>query len=180
MERALQREDAGTLARFTVPSGQLEGGLHRLSTGVGEEHSAGSAGTGQSKQALGQLDLRRTREVVRHVRQRGDLCRHRLHQRGMRVTERVHGDPGEEVQVALSVDIPHMATLTAGQQRQRTGDRSHEVRPVVLKPGMLAHEATLSVGRTVVPETPNGAAVSTWGTRPSTITAAATPLPTAR
>jgi len=41
------------------------------------------------------------------------------------VAEHVDGDPGEQVEIAVSVGIPDVATVTSGQDRLRATEHTH-------------------------------------------------------
>src|SRR6185312_1574238 len=50
---------------------------------------------------------------------------HRIHQNRMRVAEGVHGDTGQEVEVALAVGVPDDAALATFEQRERRAGGAH-------------------------------------------------------
>jgi hypothetical protein len=174
------------------PPGQLEGRLVRLGAGVGEEDPAFDVGSGRDEvdQALGQLDLRRCREEVRHVAERRRLRRDGLDDGRMRVAERVDRDPGQQVEVAPPVDVPDVAALAAFEDPLGRAERVHQRTGVPVGPG---HDATSTELRRAW-RIRIGASGSTWvpmpssvkissstacGSRPSTTVARGTPSLTA-
>ena len=184
VEALLEGQDA----RAARAARELERGLDRLGAGVGRIDPAGLPHPGQPHQALGERDRLRRREVVAHVHEPLRLRADRLDDRGMRVTESVDGDAGEEVEVLAPVDIPHAGTAPVGERRHRARGRA------LGDPGeALAEGIRLGTGdgRTAV----RGAAHGTTsvpmpscvkissriecGTRPSMIAALPTPPSTA-
>ena len=74
-------------------SGQLECRLVGFGSGVAEEHPAGLPEL--VEKTLGEFDDPRVDVQIRDVAQSVELLGHRCHDRGMRVTERVHRDAAE-------------------------------------------------------------------------------------
>ena len=109
MEGALEGDDA---IAFRMAFGgmifahHLDGALHRLGAGIGEEHQVGKALLAQPRRQP--LAVRRF-EQVRHV---PEFCRLRLQRRDemrMAMAERVHRDAAGEIEIALAVGAiqPH-------------------------------------------------------------------------
>ena len=161
-----------------VQARELERGLVRLGAGVAEVHAAGLPGAGEALEARGELELRRRREVVRHVRERRRLLGDRLDEHGVRVPERVHGDAGEEVEVASPVVVPEVRALAADEHRHAGPEAAHQV-------ARLRHPASrrlIRTSRTTSVPIPLLVKISTsteCGTRPSMIAAVSTPPSTA-
>ena len=72
VERVREREDR---AAGPVRAGELDRRLDRLGARVAEVDAAAVARAGERRQALGELELRRRREVVGDVRERRGLAR---------------------------------------------------------------------------------------------------------
>jgi hypothetical protein len=77
----------------------LDRAFHRLGAGIAEEHVVREA---RGAQPLGQPLALRDAEQVRYVDELGGLLRERLREPRMRVAERIHGNTGGEVEIALA------------------------------------------------------------------------------
>ena len=136
-------EDARALGAAVQP-GELERGLVRLGAGVAEVDAAGVARAGEALEPRRELELRLGREVVRDVRERRGLLRDRVDEDRVRVAERVHGDPREEVEVAAAVVVPQVGALAAREQRHPVAEAPHEIARRGIPP-CRRHPTTTSV-----------------------------------
>src|SRR5690606_13973922 len=176
VERLAQREDAGPRGASVQP-GELERGLVRLGAGVAEEHAAALPRAGQTLQPRGEGQLRRRREVVRHVGELRGLPGHGVDEHGVCVPERVHGDAAEEVEVTSTRGVPQVAALAALEQRHPRPEAAYEVALRLDPPGRrIRHPETTSVP---IPFSVNISTSTECGTRPSMIAAVSTPPSTA-
>src|SRR5690606_24873690 len=174
-----------------------------LGARVGEEHARALRRLGDAQQRLGERDLGGCAEEVRDVPERAELGADRRGERGVGVAERVDGDAGEQVEVALAVGVPHVRALAAHQDALRRAERVHDGAGVPVGPGgdravcgqgsvlagyQGAHAGTPSCGSAAGPGTtmvPFPRVVKTssstlCGWRPSMTVAAGTPPSTAR
>ena len=87
---------------------ELHRGFDRLGAAVAEEDARHP---GELREALGEKSLRRVVEEIRDVEKAVRLLAERLHEARMPVTERVHGDAGEEVPVDLSLGVDELRAL---------------------------------------------------------------------
>ena len=94
--------------RSTGTPGEFERRLVRLGPGIAEEHPAGLPEL--VEQPFGQFDDALVDVEVRHMAECSELVRDGVDDRGMGMSERVHGDSAEEVEVAVTVGIPHVRT----------------------------------------------------------------------
>ena len=97
------------------PARQLERGLVGLAAGVGEEHPIGERAPGDG---VGGEDLLVVPVQVGDVDQAAELCGEALGELGVRVTQAAHRDAGGEIEVALVLDVPHLAAGAAGQHHR--------------------------------------------------------------
>jgi len=67
-------------------------------------------------------------EVVAAVDHFADLVLQGRHQIGVVVTQGVHGDTGQSIQVLLSIDVPDSATLTMAECDWQSAIGVHGVR----------------------------------------------------
>jgi hypothetical protein len=93
---------------------QLDGRLDRLGAGVVKK-TADPPAPRDPKQRLGQLDLRLAGEEVETWTSLPACFVTASTRAGMVVPEGVDGDPGEQVEVALAVDVPDVAPLAVGR-----------------------------------------------------------------
>ena len=97
---------------------QLERAFPGLGAAVGEESAVHA---GNLRQALRQSPLILVVEQVRHVNQQLGLLRDRLGERRMRVAQRIHADPAQEVEILRPLSSYR---YTPRPLRSRTGWRS--------------------------------------------------------
>jgi hypothetical protein len=103
----------------------LDRAFHRLGAGIGEEHVIGKA---LRAQPIGELfllgDAEQIGDVDRLLRLRGD-CGRDLR---MRVAERVHGDAGGEVEIALAVGGGEPCALAVIERKVNTREGRQKMR----------------------------------------------------
>ena len=97
-----------------VAARELQRGLVRLRTGVGEEDALGERVVDE---ALGEAQRRLAGQPVRHVPQRARLVGDRADHRRMAVTERGDGDAAGEVDVHACRSGPRRASLRRAPER---------------------------------------------------------------
>ena len=132
-----QGEDARALRPPVAPR-DLEGPLVGLRAGVGQEDpGAGRVGAGEdeSDELLGEGDLRRGGEEVRHVPQGAQLRGDGPHHGRVGVAQAIDRDPGEQVGVLGAVGVPHAGAAPAHEDALRGAEGVHDGPPVALRPG---------------------------------------------
>ncbi len=134
MERALEGDDAdalgGAVDRVEFARG-LDRALHRLGARIREEHVVGEA---LRAQPLRQPLAFRDAEQVGDMQQLGGLRGQRFHQPGMRMAERVHGDPRREVEIALARGRDQPGAFAPLEGEVDAGESRHEMRRHGLAP----------------------------------------------
>ena len=111
----MERAEKGERSRATRhPAGELERRLDRLGARVGEKDARRRVHRRERRKAFAQQDLLGVVEIgARHVEKARRLVLHRPHHARVAMTGRRDGDPRREVDVAASVDIPHLAARAA-------------------------------------------------------------------
>ena len=111
VEAAFEGDDAvalGMAVRRLVLADDLDDAFHRLGAGIGEEHQVGKAQRAEPVgEPLALLDPIEVGDVNDLLGLLGD----RFHQARMRVAERVDGDAGAEIEVALAAGREQPAAL---------------------------------------------------------------------
>ena len=133
MEGALERDDPHALGRAidgVIFARAFDRAFHRLRARIAEESVFGKAGGGA--EPLGEPFAFRNAKQVGDVDELGGLLGDRLRDVRVRMAERVHGDAGGEIEVALAVGrdepgafAPLEAEVDACECRQEM--RRHDV-----------------------------------------------------
>ncbi len=89
---------------------QLDGAFHRLGAAVREE---GAIEARELAQALGQLSLVFVVIEIRNVNDPGRLLADGLHDARMSMAQRVHSEPGDEVEILLAFEVVEENTFAA-------------------------------------------------------------------
>src|ERR1700722_1363326 len=92
---------------------QLDRAFDRLSSAVGEKCAVES---GELTQLLGQRSLIFVVIQIRNMHQLGRLLANRLHDARMRVPQRIHSQPGDEIQVALALQVKQKHALAPAER----------------------------------------------------------------
>ena len=124
VERAFEGDDAvalGPAADRVVLTRRLDRAFHRLGAGIAEEHHVGEA---RLAQPLGDpfgfgnfVEIGDVPQLVGLLLERGDQMR-------MRVAERVHGDAGGKIKIALAVGGNRAKRLRPARKRGVHAQRS--------------------------------------------------------
>ena len=128
VETLLQSHDAGPrlLISAGIAAGQLECRLIGFSTRISEKHGRSGRRLSQFQNLLGQRHLRRRCEEVGDMPQRGDLLRHGTHHIRVPVSQSVDCDTGQQIQVLITVGIPHVRAPPTHQGALRRAEHTHE------------------------------------------------------
>ena len=124
VERPVRRdhvEALGPAVRLSVAAGELDRGLVRLGAGVGEEHTSDHRRGG--RRGGRRPGLHRVVVEVRDVEQRAGLIGDRVGHDRVRVTERRHREPAQEVEVLVALGVVEARPLAA-HERDRAGGRT--------------------------------------------------------
>ena len=119
VKRILQRQQTplGFVAVAVLGAGKGAGHLERAFPGLGAAVAEESlVQAGDPGQPLRQLGLELVEEQIRHVNQPARLPLQRGLDHGMRVAQRVHPDPAQEIEIALAARIPEIDAAPALEQ----------------------------------------------------------------
>src|SRR5207253_2289266 len=177
VERVARRDDLVAVAReplLRVLPRELERGLVGLRPRVAEEDPVGER---VLHEELGQVDLGRRVEQVRHVQQRPRRLLDGAGHAGMAVPERHDREPRREVEVLPAVGVPHAQALAADEADRRP---SVGVRVVPGRPFEQRARVRHSVISVPIPSLVNSSSRIAWGVRPSMLWALAVPPSRAR
>ena len=106
--------------QLSITPGQLQRTLISLCAAVAEEDLVQ---TTVFYQRLSQLQLRHGIELVGSLQQRARLLRDGLGNHGMTVAQVVHGPTGDEIQIFLTVGIPHSSAFASDDDDGLPPDR---------------------------------------------------------
>jgi hypothetical protein len=99
-----------------VAHGELQGALVGLSTAVDEQGAVEAPG-GDGSDLLGEARLLLHVVEVRDVHHLRDLVLDRLHPSGVGVSQGVHGDARDEVEVLVALGVVQVASLPVGERQ---------------------------------------------------------------
>ena len=106
-----------------------------------EPLGAAAIDSSRSARAIAGSDVKKLRDVDRRLGLLGD----RLDERGVAVAERVHGYAGQQVEVALAVDVGDPAAVTRGEDQLR-GAEDLDHRAGIASEQLVAHRHGVSSG----------------------------------
>ena len=121
MERIVERDDDRLLRaanRVTGSPHQLQRAFNRLGAAVGEKRAIQPR---RVAQLLGQQSLILVVIKVGDVDDLGRLVANHLHDAGMRMTQRVDAQPGQEIEIALALDVKDVHALAARNGQRIAG-----------------------------------------------------------
>ena len=143
VEAAVGRDDGVDAVPGPLAS-QLQGAFVGLGPAVGEEHPAAAAE--EAVEGGGDLGPHGIAIKVGHVQQRPGLLGDGIGHTRVRMAERCHAQPAEEVEVALAGVVPQPAALAPHERHRWVGVGGHERvgthRSNVLVPRTLHRPAT--------------------------------------
>ncbi len=124
MERLVSDDDLGAPGQAR----DLEGGLIRLGSGVAQQHTtlAVARGVEERDEPFSESDRGRGDCEVAGVAERRHLVTHGSDDGGMCVAERVDRDAGEQIEVLVTIGIPHPCAISAHQGQWRCAVVVHE------------------------------------------------------